>query len=244
VPMLYLEKAMACSMREADAVRDACLKSGIIFNTGVLRRFDNRYHIVREAIARGDIGEPKAAVHYAATNLLHGHIHSLDTLSYLLGDPVIARVQGDLRPANLAFQENRLDKDPSAIYRLQFEDGVEAWTVPAGHWEFEIIGTEGVIRTHNNGMERSLRKLGAPIGEKKRRMLEAISLPEITPRSAVLDCLYDLLDARESNRPTLGHIELTHHITEACLCVAQSHREGNRWIDLPGVDRNLYVYHV
>ena len=43
VPMLYVEKAMACSMRRADEVRDAVRRNKTFFNTGVLRRFDNRY---------------------------------------------------------------------------------------------------------------------------------------------------------------------------------------------------------
>jgi predicted dehydrogenase len=242
VPMLYLEKAMGCSMAEADLVREACLKNETVFNTGVLRRFDVRYRVVREAIDRGDVGEPIAAVHYAATNLLHGHIHSIDTLSYLLGDPAITRVQGELRSGEIV--NNRIDKDPNAIYRLAFEKGVEAWTVPAGHWEFEVLGTEGTIRSFNNGVSQSLRRLGAPVGEKKRRMLESVVLPDVTPKSAVLDCLEDLLDAYENDRPTLGHVGVTHHITEACLAVAQSHRDGGVWVDVPGVDRELYVYHV
>ncbi len=242
VPMLYLEKAMACSMAKADLVRDACLKNKTVFNTGVLRRFDVRYRVVREAIERGDVGEPIAAVHYAATNLLHGHIHSMDTLSYLLGDPAIRRVQGELRSGEIV--DNRIEKDPNATYRMVFENGVEAWTIPAGHWEFEVLGTEGTIRSFNNGVSQSLRRLGAPVGEKKRRMLETVDLPDVTPTSAVLDCLYDLLDAQAQNRPTLGHIEVTHHITEACFAVAQSHREGGKWIDVPGVDRDLYIYHV
>jgi len=241
VPMLYLEKAMACSMAEADLVRDACLKNKTVFNTGVLRRFDVRYKVVQEAIERGDIGKPIAAVHYAATNLLHGHIHSMDTLSYLLGDPTITRVQGELRTGEIV--NNRIDKDPNATYRMMFDNGVEAWSVPAGHWEFEVLGSEGTIRTFNNGVERSLRRLGEPVGVKKRRMLETFPLSDVTNMSSVLSCLYDLLDAYEEKRQTLGHIEVTHHITEACLAVAQSHRDGG-WVDLPGVDRDLYVYHV
>jgi len=38
VPMIYLEKAMACSMKEADMVLDACQRNKTLLNTGVLRR--------------------------------------------------------------------------------------------------------------------------------------------------------------------------------------------------------------
>ena len=39
VPMMYLEKAIACSPREADAVLTACQAHGTAFNSGVLNRF-------------------------------------------------------------------------------------------------------------------------------------------------------------------------------------------------------------
>ena len=78
VPMLYVEKAMVCSMRRADEIRAAVRRSGTQINTGVLRRFDNRYDPVRTAILEGRIGRPTAALHYADTSLMHGHIHSID----------------------------------------------------------------------------------------------------------------------------------------------------------------------
>ena len=40
VPMIYLEKAIACSMREADALLGACRQHGTAFNSGVLNRFN------------------------------------------------------------------------------------------------------------------------------------------------------------------------------------------------------------
>jgi hypothetical protein len=151
-------------------------------------------------------------------------------------------VQGELRSGEIV--NNRIDKDPNATYRMVFENGVEAWTVPAGLWEFEVLGSEGTIRSFNNGVSHSLRRLGDPIGVKKRRMLETVALPEAKARSAVLGCLEDLLDAYADNRPTLGNMDVTHLITEACFAVAQSHRDGGGWIDVPGVDRDLYIYHV
>ena len=75
VPMLYMEKAMASSPRMADAARDACITAGTVFNTGVLRRFDNRYDAVRQAISNGAIGTPRAAVHYASSDLMLSLIH-------------------------------------------------------------------------------------------------------------------------------------------------------------------------
>ena len=242
IPMLYMEKAMACSMTEADAVRDACQTHGTIFNTGVLRRFDNRYWAMRELIEKGEIGEVRAVVHFASSSLMHGHIHSIDTVSYLLGDPPIERIRGELLPRDLKIENNRLDKDPAALYHIQFSDGVEAWTVPAGHWEFEVVGTEGAVRSRNNGVSLELRKMGPSGG--RRPFCEEVPIPRAAPKSAVVACLEDLVHSQESGKLSLGNVEVTHHITEACIAVAESHRRDGGWVSPCDVDRELYVFHV
>ena len=59
-----------------------------------------------------------------------------------------------------------------------------------------------------------------------------------------LTCLEDLVDALESKRPSLGNVDVTHNITEACLAIADSHRRGGAWVQLPMENRDLYVFHV
>jgi len=241
VPMIYLEKAMACSMKEADMVLEACQRNKTLFNTGVLRRFDSRYHKARELIAAGEIGQPRAVVHYAATNLLHGHIHSIDTIMYLLGDPEAKSVWGELKPRDMKVENNRLDKDPSAIYHIEFDGGVEAWTVSAGMWDFEIWGTGGCIRGMNNGIDWTMRK-PYKLSE-KRSIFRAVEFPAYESRSATVSVLEDLIDAHEAGRPTLGNVEVTHRATELCFAVAESHIQGKR-ISLPLKNRELYIWHV
>ena len=236
-PMIFCEKAIACSMQEADAVLAAVGSRNIPFNTGVLRRFNPSFHAARRMIADGEIGEPRAAVHYAASNLLHGHIHSLDTLSFLLGDPKIVSIWGELLPRELVIENNRLDKDPNAIFQALFANGVEATTAPAGNWEFEVIGTRGSVSVRSDGLRWRKSK-----SEKERNFVE-MPAPSVDAHSTTQFCLEDLLDAHENGRPTLGNIQLTHHLTEACLAVAESHRLQRR-ITLPLENRSLYIFHV
>ncbi len=242
VPMLYVEKAMASSVARADEVLQAVKANGTVFNTGVLRRFNLHYHAVREAIAAGEIGEPRAAVHYAPSSLMHGHIHSIDTISFLLGDPEIEAVRGELIPRDTLIQDDHLTYDPRAIYQLRFKNGVEAWSVPAAGWEFEVLGTEGCIRSMNNGDGILLRKNGQMVG--KRQGWDETPTTPVTDKSHVVSCLEDLVDAYETGRPTLGHVDVAHHITEACIAVAESHRQSGAWVDLPLAERNLYIFHV
>ena len=239
VPMIYLEKAMASSMVRADEIRDAVKKNGTAFNSGVLRRFDNRYDVVRDAITGGQIGEVQCAIHYAPSSLMHGHIHSIDTLSYLIGDPPIEAVSGELQPRDLVIEDNHLDADPRATFQVRFANGVEAWTVPAGHWEFEVIGSEGTIRSLNNGAGASLRREG-----QEQRTWEMVPFDFVVPKSTTMCCLEDLVEAQQAGRPTRGHVDIAHHITEATIAVAESHRQGGAWVDLPLSQRDLYIFHV
>lgn len=242
VRLIYLEKAIACSMREADAVLDACLRHHVILNTGVLRRFDIRYHTARRLIEAGAIGTPKGVIHYAASSLLHGHIHSIDTIMYLLGDPVASSVHGELHPLDLRIEGNRVDQDPRAVYQIEFEGSVSAWTVPMGNWDFEVFGTDGVIRAVDNGITWGLRKAAKLAGEYT--VYQDALYPSVEPRSATLACLEDMLDALETGRPSLGNIEVTHRATELCFAVAESHRLGGKRVSLPLTNRDLYIWHV
>ena len=242
VPMLFVEKAMASSMERADEIRDAVKRNNTRFNTGVLRRFDNRYAVVKEAIAEGRIGEVKTVVHFAGSSLMHGHIHSIDTVSHLIGDPEIEAVRGELLPRDFKIEGNHIPADPLATYQLRFAKGVEAWSIPGGYWEFEVIGSEGSIRSLDNGAKVSLRQPGAQQG--RRQLWDEVPFAEVVPRSTTMTCLEDLVLAGEQNRPTLGHIDVTHHITEATIAVAESHRRGGAWVELPLAERDLYIFHV
>ena len=242
VPMIFCEKAMASSMARADEIRDAVKANGTILNTGVLRRFDNRYAVVKEAIAEGRIGEVKSVVHFAGSSLMHGHIHSIDTVSFLIGDPAIEAVRGELLPRDFKIEGNHIPADPQATYQLRFANGVEAWTIPGGYWEFEVIGSEGTIRAQDNGARVSLRQPGAQHG--RRQLWEEVPFPDPEHLSTTMTCLEDLVSARESGGQTLGHIDVTHHITEATIAVAESHRRGGAWVELPMAERDLYVFHV
>lgn len=242
VPMLFVEKAMASSMARADEIRDAIKRNNTLFNTGVLRRFDNRYDVVKEAIEQGRIGEAKTVVHFAGSSLMHGHIHSIDTVSHLIGDPEIAAVRGELLPRDFKIEGNHIPADPLATYQLRFKNGVEAWSIPGGYWEFEVIGSEGSIRSLDNGAKVSLRQPGTQQG--RRQLWDEVPFDPVVPKSTTMTCLEDLVQAHESGQPTLGHIDVTHHITEATIAVAESHRQGGAWVELPLAERDLYIFHV
>ena len=222
--------------------KEAVARNGVVFNTGVLRRFSDHYQAVRKLVVEGAIGEPRAVVQKSGGSLLHSNIHAVDLAMYMLGEPRAARVRGDLRPRDIQFEDNKLDADPTAIYQVEFEDGTEAWHVPHGNYDTEIIGTEGMISGMNNGMDFSWRQPEEPPKKWSRFVQEPLDIQ--TAVSATVACLEDLVEAYETGRPSLNNIDIAHHATEICFAVAESHRQGGQWIDMPLENRELYVFHV
>lgn len=93
---IYAEKGLCASLEEADRIAKALRANDVAFNWGTERRYQDGPVRVREAIERGNIGEPRFAVCYALTDLMKHHSHSFDTIAMLLGDPAPAWVEGRL----------------------------------------------------------------------------------------------------------------------------------------------------
>ena len=214
-PMMYLEKAMACSMTEADAVREAVERNETVFNTGVLRRFKDHYQAMRRMVQEGEIGAPQAVVQLSAGSLLHSNIHAVDFAMFMLGEPQAARVRGELSPRDIQFTNNRLERDPSATYQVEFEDGTQAWQVPFGNHDVAVYGAEGLVAALNNGMDFAWRRPEQPPKKWPRLVPAPLDLP--LTRSATVACLEDLVEAHETGRATLNPIGVAHHATEICL---------------------------
>ena len=226
VPMVYLEKAISNTIRGADSLLEACRRNGTVFNSGVLRRFCSWADVTRAAIEEGRIGEPQVVAHFGGGSLMHSHVHSIDTISYLLGDPGVAAVRGEILPRETRIVGNRIDEDPRAAFHIVFANGVEAYSVPGGTAETEVIGTEGSIRTLNtlDGGEASVRirsSRGRSVSE-----WEPVPVPPVAGDSPVVACLGDLVDSYESGRPTKANVESSHGVAEALLAVPESHRQG------------------
>ena len=144
-------------MDRLDQIRETFAKNGTRLGTGEFRRYDKRFEVIRDVIASGEIGTPSGAIFFGASSLMHGHIHTIDTLSFLLGDPGIVRVRGklpryryhlscillkmaaiSLRTGELpdvdaaSMAGNHVPEDPEAVYELEFANGVMATSAHTG----------------------------------------------------------------------------------------------------------------
>jgi myo-inositol 2-dehydrogenase/D-chiro-inositol 1-dehydrogenase/UDP-N-acetylglucosamine 3-dehydrogenase len=162
---IFLEKPIASSLEDAEAIVRAVEAAGVRFGLGFLLRFDPRYALAREAIAAGRIGE---VIHiYARRNsprdegpkryggklplALHVTIHDVDMVLWMLAgrrpQSVYAQAVNKLLGA--------LGTDDAISAIVRFDDGSvvnfeSAWVLPEGarsklDAQMEIIGTEGAI---------------------------------------------------------------------------------------------------
>ena len=93
---IYSEKGLCASLAEADRIADACRRNKVAFNWGAMRRHHDAYKRLRDAITRGDIGQPLFATMYQYTDLIKHHPHTIDVVQMLLGDPAPVWVEGHL----------------------------------------------------------------------------------------------------------------------------------------------------
>jgi predicted dehydrogenase len=256
VPAIYAEKGLCASLAEADAIATAIRENGVAFNWGALRRHHDGYRQVREAIARGDIGEPRHATMWFFTDLIKHHPHTIDIVAMLLGDPSPTWVEGrliapdDVRVAGRARPEPAYDQgthrfipphgheiaDPHVdTFRVGYASGAEATFLPFGRFELDVVGTEGRAMAWENGGHFGVRRLVLKRG--------TVSETTFTPQgeSPTICTIRDLMNAVETGSPTRGNLDVTLPSVEVQFGVAHSHLQGGRRIPLPVVDRSLRI---
>jgi predicted dehydrogenase len=254
---IYSEKGLCASLAEADRIRAAMKANGVAFNWGASRRHKLVYRQLREAIARGDIGEPKFVVTYVYTDLIKHHPHTLDTASMLLGDPAPLWVEGRLIDPGDPFDptpyrpmpsydeeghrfvpaEGREIGDPMVgFFRVGYSGGIECFLIPQrGIWEIEVHGSEGRACAWEDGTRAFTRH--SVRGEEEVREVSFHPLGESPTISTIRDIIREL----ETGERTSGNIDVTMQSVEVQFGIAHSHLQGGARQALPVEDRSLHV---
>jgi len=252
---IYSEKGLCASLAEADRIAAACKGNNVAFNWGAMRRHHNGYVRLREAIARGDIGEPSYAIMYSYTDLIKHHPHTLDLVSMLLGDPVPIWVEGRLAERDASQQPSRSfpDYDSAAhrfvpppgqeiadpmvgFFRVGYENGTEGIFLPvSGRFDVDVHGTKGRAYAWDNGGVLCVR--GSAKGSSE--IAETIIKP--TGESPTVCTIRNIIREMETGELTGGNIDVTMQAVEIQFGIAHSHLQGGARISLPVADRSLYI---
>jgi predicted dehydrogenase len=237
VRAIYCEKPLCNSMRQADAMLAACREHQVRFNYGTQRRYTPLYRHVRRLCDEGRIGQVQAVVAHCGVSVAQwGHTHAADMLLFLAGDGEAEFVQGHALIAEGDWEGERLKIDPRlASGYVHFKNGVHAYLVAAGGYEFEVSGARGKLRTLSNGIDYTLR-LADKYGE-----FSEVEEPRIPITSGTLKGIEDLVAALDTGGDTQGNLELACRSQELILGMVASHRQGGRRVELPLAERDLSI---
>lgn len=165
---IFCEKPIALDLERIDRALAAVERAGVMLQVGFNRRFDPSFRRVREAIGRGEIGEPWLAriisydpapppLSYIAVSgglFLDMAIHDFDMAGFLIGRPVrevFARASARVDPAIGAAG----DVD-TALTVLTFDDGTIASVENCRQASYgydqrvEVLGSRGAVRAENH----------------------------------------------------------------------------------------------
>jgi predicted dehydrogenase len=238
---IYCEKAMCCSMSQADDIVESCRSNDVKLNVGTLRRFHPGYQMMRELVGSGKMGEPKVVIAYSAGQLMHTHSHTVDTVRFLLGDPTLNYVQGSISGAEHDEAKGMLDRDPSLVmgYASLAEDK-HAFFVPSpGLYEFEVDCTGGVVRVLDNGIEFRMRVLKGPTDQWGLHV--PANFPSFERVSPTVRCIGDLINAMEKDSDTKCSPSVGRDGMELCLGMALSHIGGGAKVSPAIMERHFYI---
>ncbi|MFM2106708.1 MAG: hypothetical protein RL338_1740 [Chloroflexota bacterium] len=165
---VLVEKPMATTVAEAEAMIAAADRAGRAVLTAHMWRFDPDARWLRGQIAAGAIGRVVRSraigVHtwwgpsgwFTEKRLAGGGaladmgVHAIDTVRYLIGDPRAVRVT-----ARIGTHYGSYDVDDTAVILVDWDDGT-ASQIEAGWWQVQSDGPEAATRIHGTTAFASL----------------------------------------------------------------------------------------
>lgn len=164
---ILMEKPIANSLAEADAIVAAARKAGVRLTVSFVHRFREEWQTTKAIIDRGEIGEPTMLLDNMLSQggrhvpawvwrkaaagggvLMYGGIHAVDRVRWLVGSEVVS-VYAQARTYS---QQTDVEDGLTAI--LTFTNGATAtlfenapgYRVTPRHWASEVFGTQGMLR--------------------------------------------------------------------------------------------------
>ena len=250
---IWCEKAMAASLAEADAMEEVLARNDTAMIVSFMRRWESRYRQVHQLLLDGAIGALESINVHFSSNMLHTGTHAFDLLHDWCGEveTVQAWLDTDATGGDQSgyrFDEERDEEhkgfeDFGGFALIRFRNGIEA--AVHGHdkgyfrFEFELLGSDGMIRIGNS--QRELWQVAESHRFSGFKELEQVPFPDFEPGNMWSAAAEDLLAAVTSDRnPRCGIVEGRHTLAVA-LAMHHSHHQGNRPVRLDEAPWELYV---
>lgn len=241
VRALWVEKPLAISLAEADAMIAACRAAGVILAVGASRRWDATFNRMKELIAAGAIGDVLQVNGFGNCMLSHNGSHLLTLVCDLAGSDC-AWVSGHVESGEAAAS----DDDFRGNAYLQFHNGAQGFVraLPCGaaEWEFDVIGADGRLRALSDGEEVEFWQLAPAVLPGRRP--EPVRRPFPRPGTiapANVRAVQDLLTCLHTGQEPRCNGEAARHALEIAIAIRESHRHNGARVTLPLADRTLRI---
>ncbi len=237
VRAIIVEKALATSMAEADAMLAACERHGVTLVVNHPNRFSPVNRQAKALIADGTIGRLGVVSAFAPGGMLHVGTHTFDMLRYWAGDVV----EVDARVPNYV-----PERDIPARGTLRFADGTVGFFDHTQNAQtgYEARGTLGSVTTSSLVGDGWLRRMVPffPEGARKypHRLLNEPIGVEPQTLSPTQRMLAELHDTLASGTPYISTGQDGAAALEIGLACYASHLAGGP-VSLPLADRTLRV---
>ena len=253
---IYCEKAMCCSLAEADAIARCAERHDAKFMLGAQRRHHPNFRRAREIITSGEIGELVGVYSWIEGALLHTLSHLADNSLYLAGDVAPVSVYGvltGLRPrsaldeiearrvaSDLQYdaEAKRWSGDPGcSTFTARLSDGTFLVHMPAFmDVRWEAVCTNGYVRiVDNNDTLQLYRRRG------KTYSFDRVELAPTEPASSHLGLVRDLVACVTEGGVPLANETVGRYGMEILMGVAQSHLAGGREVRIDEIDREMSI---
>ena len=237
---IYCEKALCCSLAEADAMTAAVEGHGVKFNTGTLRRWHPGMEQVRRMIDDGTLGHLTSVITYSVGSVLHSASHFFDLMLYWAGDPEIEWIQGTVTSPGFDPDSTCWDQDLDATGIVQFANGVRGYLMSTAVWaEFAAIGSKCVAEVRNNGLEFGLRRRGKIGNYEEYLPAEFPTYERVSPTVRLIE---DLVQAIDNDGETRQGIATAVKAEEIAFGLIESHRQNGARVKLPLSRRDLWMH--
>ena len=239
VKAIVVEKAMATSMAEADAMLAACAKQNVQLIVNHPYRFSPLVRRTRELIRADAIGELTSVTVHASGGMLHVGTHTFDMMRYWAGDVTAVQAQiPDYQPG----------QDLPAVGMLTFANGMVGFFdhTHRDQQTLEVRGKRGYITISSllgDGWLYRFETTQPP--EQKRQYPQRLTMEPIVSEPHTLSIterlLHELYDSLQTGEPLAATGEDGAAALELGLACHAAHAAGGK-VDLPLQDRTLRVH--
>jgi predicted dehydrogenase len=242
---VYVEKPMATSLADCDAMTEACRAAGAVLTVGHQRRWNPSYRAARDAIRAGAIGRPISGyVTWSSGRIGSVGTHFFDALNLVVDDEV-AWVSGRLDPTSTPQPQWPDLLDPGGMGFLVYRNGlrvaVDAMDDVRSSFDIYLLGDKGRMHVLRDAAEFRYwareRAITPQEAYREQVPIPARELPGAPPGERLLgtelDGLRELLACIEQRREPSSTGAHGRHALEIIVALHLSSRDNMRPVHLP-----------